>query len=157
LPEHTTLPDDVRQDPIWFRSGGTQRGRDGCRVPLPWEAGRPGFGFGPTGRTWLPQPASWATLTAQAQAGDLDSTLELDRRALRLRREHPALGDGQMRWIDSPDRTLAFARDPGFVCLVNLSARPVPVPVGANTLLASSPLADHGRSLPPDTTVWLAR
>ena len=48
LPEHTTLPDDVRQDPTWVRSGHTNRGRDGCRVPVPWTAadGRgPSYGF----------------------------------------------------------------------------------------------------------------
>ena len=48
LPEHTTMPDEVRQDPTWFRSGHAERGRDGCRVPIPWEADAPSYGFGPT-------------------------------------------------------------------------------------------------------------
>jgi alpha-glucosidase len=160
LPEVEDLPDEVLQDPRVRQTGGRSRGRDGCRVPLPWSGDAPPFGFSPDGAStppWLPQPASWAVLTVQAQTGDPHSTLELYRRALRLRREHPALGDGRMRWIDSPHRTLAFARDPGFACLVNLSTQPVPLPVAATPLLTSASLADGGRSLPPDTAVWLAR
>ncbi len=49
------LPDDALQDPVWERSGRTERGRDGCRVPIPWEGGPPGFGF-TTGTPWLPMP-----------------------------------------------------------------------------------------------------
>src|SRR5690606_16533087 len=60
LPEHTTLDDDERQDPAWWRSDFTERGRDGCRVPLPWVSDAPGLGFSPTGKTWLSQPASYA-------------------------------------------------------------------------------------------------
>ena len=40
LPEATELPDEVRQDPTWEKSGHTSRGRDGCRVPMPWEGRR---------------------------------------------------------------------------------------------------------------------
>ena len=71
LTEVTDLPDAVRQDPTFFRTGGAERGRDGCRVPLPWSGVEPPFGFGPPGsRPWLPQPAEWAGLTAERQASD---------------------------------------------------------------------------------------
>ena len=30
------LPDEALQDPVWERSGHARRGRDGCRVPMPW-------------------------------------------------------------------------------------------------------------------------
>jgi alpha-glucosidase len=67
LPEHTTLDDALRQDPAWNRSGHTRRGRDGCRVPLPWAPLAPGFGFSPTGRSWLPQPPDWGSYAVDAQ------------------------------------------------------------------------------------------
>lgn len=54
LPEHTSVPDEVRQDPIWEGTKHQKVGRDGCRIPLPWVADAPGLGFGPSGRTWLP-------------------------------------------------------------------------------------------------------
>jgi alpha-glucosidase len=81
--------------------------------------------------------------------------LELYRSALAIRRVHPALGDGSMGWLDGPSGVLAFERDPGFVCLVNLTRDPVPAPSGA-LLLTSADLTDDGQ-VPPDTTVWFER
>ena len=150
------LPEAALQDPTWMRSGYTDRGRDGCRVPLPWSGAASPFGFGPDGSTpWLPQPADFAAVTVAAEAADPGSVLTLYRAALAIRREHPALGAGELRWLPSEPGVLAFGRDPGFACLVNLSAEPVELPAGAEVLLASTPLAD--RSVAPDTAVWLAR
>jgi alpha-glucosidase len=161
LPEVEDLPEDVLQDLGWRLSDHAERGRDGCRVPIPWSGSGPPFGFSPPDARlspWLPQPASWRALTVEAQSGDARSTLELYRSALALRRTHPALGDGELRWLQAPvpSGALAFARDPGFVCLVNLSATdPVRVPRRTELLLASGPLtADH--RVPGDTAVWLS-
>ena len=156
LLEVEDLPDEVRQDPIWERSGHTDPGRDGCRVPLPWSGQHPPFGFSPDDATappWLPQPAGWNALTAEAQTGDPASMLELYRTALRLRRAHPALGDGALTWLDAPPGVLAFRRDPGFVCVVNLSATPYPLPDHSSVLLASAPVEDG--VLATDHAVWL--
>jgi alpha-glucosidase len=158
LPEVEDLPDEVLQDPTWIRSEHTRRGRDGCRVPVPWRGTSPPFGFSPEGTTaapWLPQPADWAALTVEAEDGDADSMLTLYRTALRLRRELPALGDGTLRWLDAPEGALAFARDPGFACVVNVSAEPVGLPEGSRLLLSSGPLTGDG-AVGPDTAVWLA-
>ncbi len=81
LPEATELPDEVRQDPTWEKSGGADRGRDGCRVPIPWVADAPSYGFGPTEKSWLPQPASYGELAVDRQTGVAGSTLELYRDA----------------------------------------------------------------------------
>src|SRR5689334_20822326 len=93
LPEHTTLPDEVRQDPTWRRSSFTARGRDGCRVPVPWRSDAPAYGFSPNGASWLPQPGTYGELAPDRQRGVEGSTLELYRAALRLRRER-GLGRG---------------------------------------------------------------
>jgi len=155
LEEVEDLPEDVLQDPTWVRSGRTIRGRDGCRVPLPWSGGEPPFGFGPDGsRPWLPQPSHWRGLTAEAEAGDPDSMLNLYRYALRTRRAHPALGDGEMSWVDGvPPDVLVFGRDPGLLCVVNLSDSPFPLPEHQKVLLSSEPL-QNGK-LPRDTAAWL--
>ena len=39
------LPDEVLQDPVWERSGRTERGRDACRIPVPWSGSEPSYGF----------------------------------------------------------------------------------------------------------------
>ena len=159
LPEVEDLPESVLQDPGWELSGHTNRGRDGCRVPIPWSGEQPPFGFSPDSASappWLPQPASWRTLTVAAQLGDSGSTLELYRAALRIRRAHPALGDGTLRWLDAPEGALVFAREPGFTCVVNVSAGPVAAPAGARLLLASGHLDRRGRA-PEDTAAWFER
>ncbi|MGW0948170.1 glycoside hydrolase family 13 protein [Streptomyces sp. NPDC002623] len=156
LPEAEDLPAEVLQDPIWERSGHTDSGRDGCRVPIPWSGQHPPFGFSPddaTATPWLPQPSDWTGFTVEAQTGDPASMLELYRTALRLRRAHPALGDGTMTWLDAPPGVLAFRRDPGFVCVVNLSAAPYPLPDGSSVLLGSADVEDG--SLATDHAVWL--
>ncbi len=96
LPEVTDLPDEVLQDPTFRRSEGAERGRDGCRVPLPWSGEAPAYGFGPGEASWLPQPPGWAELTREREAGDPDSMLSLYRTAIALRRAHPALGAGAL-------------------------------------------------------------
>ncbi len=154
LPEVEDLPEEVLQDPTWIRSGRTRRGRDGCRVPIPWSGEKPPFGFSATAAPWLPQPEWFADFTAESQEADPGSMLHLYRAALALRREQPALGDGPLTWLDAPEGALAFAREPGFSLLLNVSAEPVELPAG-EVLLASGPLAD-GR-LPAETAVWIAR
>ncbi|HWS59218.1 MAG TPA: glycoside hydrolase family 13 protein [Actinotalea sp.] len=159
LPEHTTLDDDERQDPVWPRSGNTQRGRDGCRVPLPWSATEPAYGFSPAGRSWLSQPESFARYALDVQQGTPGSTFELYRAALRLRREFH-LGSGSLAWVDGlpsdADGALAFFNREVLV-LTNTGPSPLRLPADVDVLLASQrlPLADDGAWLiPPDTTVW---
>ncbi|MFC0113076.1 glycoside hydrolase family 13 protein [Kibdelosporangium aridum] len=146
------IPDELRQDPVFERTKHADPGRDGCRVPIPWGDKKPPFSFG-TGGSWLPQPQEWAAYTAEAQAADPDSMLSLYRKALRIRRDEPALGDGEMSWVMSLADVIAFTRDPGFTCMVNLSSEPVPLPRHESIILASGPL--RGDQLPADTAVWL--
>ena len=82
LPEVDVCPTRCWQDPIWERSGHTRRGRDGCRVPLPWSGdARRRTGSGPVaGATWLPQPADLGA--ADGRGPDRPATL--DARALPL-------------------------------------------------------------------------
>ncbi|HJP79804.1 MAG TPA: glycoside hydrolase family 13 protein [Pseudonocardiaceae bacterium] len=156
LEEVEDLPDDARQDPIFSRSGHTDKGRDGCRVPMPWSGSAPPFGFSPDSATappWLPQPAHWATRTAAALEADEDSMLSLYRKALHLRRGEPALLGAEFGWFPGPDGALAFRRGTDFVCVINLGTEPVVLPAGAEVLLSSGDLVD-GR-LAADTGAWL--
>ncbi|HCT77401.1 MAG TPA: alpha-glucosidase [Micromonosporaceae bacterium] len=147
------IPPELRQDPMWHRSGDTDPGRDGCRVPIPWSGDTSPFGFSPTDageKPWLPQPSSWKAFTVEAQSGDPHSMLELYRSALRLRR---SFRDEQFAWLSSDPEVLAFSRG-HHVCVVNLSKEEIALPPHESLLLASSPLA--GRSLQPDTAAWLS-
>ncbi|MGW2221879.1 alpha-amylase family glycosyl hydrolase, partial [Nonomuraea sp. NPDC001684] len=155
LPEVTDLPAEARQDPVFFQSEGKLPGRDGCRVPLPWSAESPSYGFSPPGvRPWLPQPAAFAELTAEKQEGDADSTLEFYRRALACRREVAGAIPYTLEWLDSPEGALFFSRGP-LICAINCGMEPVRLPAHDAVLLSSGPV--QAGTLPPDTAVWLRR
>ncbi len=167
LPEVVDLPDEARQDPTWFRTNHEKYGRDGCRVPIPWEADAPAYGFNGTGRSWLPQPAQWARLARDMEATDPDSTLNLYRTLLRLRREH-ALGAASLAWLPGfGDDVLAF-RVGQVTVVANLGDAPVALPAGT-VLVSSGPVPaaagpgallpgeapSSAGLLPPDTAAWL--
>ncbi len=155
LPEHTSLEDQLRQDPTYQRTQGEELGRDGCRIPLPWAADGPSMGFSPTGASWLPQPPEFAALALDRQRGVAGSTYELYRTALRLRREH-RLGVGGLTWLAGyPEEVVAFT-DGDVLVVANLGAVPVPAPAGARVLLASTDMPDE-TTVPPDSTVWFVR
>ncbi|MFI1659872.1 glycoside hydrolase family 13 protein [Streptomyces sp. NPDC020472] len=162
LPEVTDLPDAARQDPIWHHSAGAVRGRDGCRVPLPWYGDAPPFGFGPPDSTspWLPQPAAWGDLAVAAQSIDPGSTLNLYRAALQLRRNYRGAREGRLTWRSSTDDAasglLFFTRSDGLACAVNMGSAPHSVVTPGRRLLANGAVTeDADRTvLPPDTAVW---
>jgi len=151
LPEVIHLPDSSREDPTWFRTNGERYGRDGCRVPIPWEGASPSYGFGPSPKSWLPQPAEWATLARDAQAGVEGSTLELYTDALALRREND-LGLGSVEWLSSPSDDVLVFRNRNVIVVANTGEQSIELPDG-EVLLASATLT--GRTLPGDTTAWL--
>ena len=152
LQEVADLPAAALQDPIWLRTGNTLKGRDGCRVPLPWVADGDSYGFG-SGAGWLPQPAGFAPLAVAAQLDDPGSTLSLYRRALALR--HELQTDETLDWVPTGAAdVLHFARPGGWECVTNFGTEPVALPAG-DVRVASGRL--DGDRLPGETTVWLTR
>ncbi len=152
LPEVWDLPEDVLDDPTWERSGHTEKGRDGCRVPIPWEINGPSFGFG-SGAPWMPQPASFAALSAAAQAEDPASTLSLYRRATALRREHLAHVEA-FELVDLGAGVLAYERGANMLVVANMSTEAISLPEGT-VLISSDP--SQGQLIQPDSSVWIAR
>ncbi|MCY0904095.1 glycoside hydrolase family 13 protein [Arthrobacter sp. H14-L1] len=177
LPEHTTLAAHDRQDPSFFRTNGAERGRDGCRVPLPWRADAPGYGFGGPGYSfpadgvtdpandaaannavqapWLPQSEAFAEYAVDRQEGLPGSTLEFYRRALALRARLDA-GHGLLVWspLNRPSEGILAYRNRSLLVLANVSDEPIPLPEGYTVELASAAAADGG-VLAPNSSVWL--
>ncbi|WP_028269639.1 glycoside hydrolase family 13 protein [Arthrobacter sp. UNC362MFTsu5.1] len=150
LQEVAEIPDSERQDPSFFRNKGVEIGRDGCRVPLPWATEGMSFGFG-EGRSHLPQPAWFGRYAVDAQDGVAGSTLELYRKALKLRRELQTAEE--LEWVETGNpKVLQFTRHGGWQSVTNFGAEPVELPAG-EVLLSSAPL--DGKLLPGNTTVWL--
>lgn len=162
LPEHTTVPAEARQDPTFFRTNGVERGRDGCRVPLPWKSDEPGFGFaeayaaaglasagtpaaGAPAEPWLPQPDSFRELAADKQEGVAGSTLELYRSALSLRGSH-GLGSGTFCWADmhDPEQGVLAFQNRDILVVANMGSEATPVPDGYRVVLSSATETEAG-------------
>jgi alpha-glucosidase len=155
LPYVTDIPDALLQDPIFHRSGGALRGRDGSRVPMPWSGARPPYGFSPAGSapTWLPQPDDWAGLTVEAAEQSSGSMLNLVRRALQLRRDLAPSATDRLTWLPSDPDVLDFVRGGALRCVVNLSPRPVALDGDWDLVLHSAP--ETQLALPSDSAAWL--
>jgi alpha-glucosidase len=153
LPEHTTIAPEFRQDPTFFRTEGKRVGRDGCRVPLPWEAGvGAANGFNQSGKAWIPQPELYAEYSRDQQDGVEGSTLEMYKHALHLRKEL-GLGHGSFDWVPeyTNETTLGYLNQ-GVLVIHNFGRESIALPAG--NLIASS---HNGASvgIEPDQTVWL--
>ena len=155
LEEVLDIPAELRLDPVYRMTGGRRLGRDGCRVPLPWSGTEPPYGFGPSGRPWLPQPATWASVTVAAEDADPGSTLSFYRRALRIRRAMVASADAAIEWIDAEDGVLAFRRGHDVIVVVNVTDEPatLPEPVAGDAPVISSATSAPGL-IAANTTAW---
>ena len=151
LHEVVELPDDVRQDPAFHRTRGSQKGRDGCRVPMPWTPDGTSFGFG-DGPAHLPQPEWFGPSSVEAQERTHASTLQLYRRAIGLR--HRLQGSLDLTWVDATPDVVHFERPGGWQSITNLGQQSVTLPAG-DVVLSSDPIIE--RQLPPDTSAWITR
>jgi alpha-glucosidase len=155
LPEHTTLEGKYREDPTYFRTEGKRVGRDGCRVPIPWEAnGSDSYGFNQSGKSWLPQPSSYKRYARDTQEGVAGSTLELYKRLIKERKQF-AMGSGEFRWAPeyTEDGTLAYINN-GILVLSNFGPDPVNLPSGELIVTTQHDLTIEG-VLEHDQTAWI--
>jgi alpha-glucosidase len=159
LPDGEIAP-EFRQDPAFIRSGGKDLGRDGARVPLPWEADEKNFGFS-TGTSWLPQDPSYKNYSVDLEEINKSSFLNLYKTSLALRKKHLGLGgDSEVEWPDSPKGVVYFKRSGGFILLANTTAESLEVNIklAATIILQSAEGASIAGSIvkiPADTTLWL--
>jgi len=155
------IPDDARQDPIYFRTHGEQKGRDGARVPLPWSGDKAPFGF-TNGQPWLPLQDSWKELTIEKQDSDPKSSLNMYRSALNLRTSH-LIASGEIKWLETPNHgsrsTSLLAYERGKISIyMNLGLEPVEVDITGKVLIVSAGIPDSrdGKiTIPALSTIWL--
>ncbi len=130
-------------DPAGIRFWPEYKGRDGCRTPMPWNDGTSPGGF-TDGLPWLPLKPPHLALNALQQAHDPDSTLNFYRELLTWRKSNPALIDGDIHFIDTPEPVLAYMRrgkKDAFLCIFNLSKEPLKIVVDHVRAFDMSPLS----------------
>ncbi|MEO5806679.1 alpha-glucosidase family protein [Devosia sp.] len=123
LPETDLLFEELT-DPRGIRFWPEDKGRDGCRTPIPWDEGAAPNGF-TTGRPWLPVKPPQSALNVASQNADANSTLAFYRTILAWRKDHSVLLDGDIEFIKTAEPVLAFRRtgaNRDMLCVFNLSA-----------------------------------
>jgi alpha-glucosidase len=158
--EQSYVPPELRQDPMWFNSGKTVEGRDGCRTPMPWTT-EPGHGF-TSGDPWLPFGQDATSRSVEAQQRDEGSMLAFYRTLIGLRRDLREELGREVTWLEAEPQVLGYTRPWGqgaFGCLLNTGPElQTHVPRRAEILLASAPGArveDGVLTLPAESAVWL--
>ena len=157
LPQSEIAFEDL-QDPFGKAHWPLEKGRDGCRTPMPWMANAPVAGFS-TGKPWLPADAAHAALAVDEQEADAASTLHLTRRVLALRRAHPALRLGRFDTLFADDAVLVMQRvleGETVLAAFNFGNEPTvhelaaaPVPLGPPLALGGATLTGAHLHLPP--------
>lgn len=156
------VPDEAKQDPIFHATRGARVGRDGCRVPMPW-TDTPDVGFSHAehpAEPWLPVPEDWGRYAVAGQDQSASSMLALYKRALSLRKEHPALGGGRAEvdvWGDLL-RIRTVHEDQTVSCWVNMGEQTALIPIYGEPLLASDArVVPTGGTvvLPADAAIWV--
>lgn len=156
LQEVVDIPSSERQDPTFWRTNGSEIGRDGCRVPIPWEKSSKNFGFGPSAKPHLPMPDWMGDYAVDNLSGKSGSTLELYRKALKLRRELQTTE--KLEWVGEDGGgkdVLHFKRDGGWEVILNFEGEGIELPEGVEVLVSSEEL--EGRIVPKNSTVWFRR
>ncbi len=131
----TELVFEELTDPAGINFWPEERGRDGCRTPMVWEAAAPNAGFSAANRTWLPVKPAQAAVAVDRQGEG--SVMDLYREMLALRKARSDLMTGATQFFDLPEPLLGFRRGGGTICVFNLSPATVEVPVTGGTPLLS--------------------
>ena len=154
------IPDEARQDPSFIRSKGADKGRDGARVPLPWESTKKNFGF-TEGTPWLPMHESLKNFSMDIEESDQGSFLNLYRTSLALRKRHAGLGgEAPVQWQDAPEGVLYFKRDAGFALLANTTDSAIEFNIHSAAMIlhqsqTGATISGTVISIPANTTLWL--
>ncbi len=173
----TTTPtrrEDVK-DPIGITGWPKEKGRDGERTPMQWDAGKDA-GFSTADKTWLPVAPDYKTVNVAVEQKEPNSLLNWNERLIALRRTNHAMHDGGLTMIDATDPdVLSYLRavapgEPAVVVAMNFTASPKTVSLdlsatgakgtAVKTLLTDSPSLMSTSTLtnvtlPPFAT-WIA-
>ncbi|MFM7874525.1 MAG: alpha-amylase family glycosyl hydrolase, partial [Actinomycetota bacterium] len=160
--EDGNLEDKDRQDPVFFRTKGVDKGRDGARIPIPWSSQLPNYGF-TTRKPWLPIPSTWQEHCVEAQV-DEDSHLTLYRKSLHMRKllSRQIAPSTEITWIDTPKGVLAFSRGDDFFLYANTTGQSFELKLESESQIilsssAQAQLKSDTLTLPAESTVWLGK
>jgi alpha-glucosidase len=127
LPE-ADVPFEDLQDPFGINFWPEFKGRDGCRTPMPWK-NTDTLGFSQA-KPWLPYCSMHRVSAVSEQVEQEESVLNFVKKLIIWRKSHPALVNGNIKWLPSDENLLLFQRSTGsetLIVSINLTEHPLPV------------------------------
>ena len=130
------IPFEQLQDPRGIAFWPEDKGRDGCRTPMPWDYDQPAAGFsaGKAVKPWLPIPAQHVRHAVSSLETKPESALHFVRAFLQWRRQDPSLVAGEIQFLTGTDEVLALVRSPRsgevgatWLCIFNFASHEVRV------------------------------
>jgi len=109
MQEYEITKDELR-DPQGIRFWPDIKGRDGCRLPFPWDSKLTNQGFNSGTKPWLPAANKLSLDQAKADSG---STFHVLQEMLQIRKKFPALQNGSYRKILLDGDCFVFERKTG--------------------------------------------
>ncbi len=168
-----TRVEDVK-DPIGVTGWPKEKGRDGERTPMQWDAG-PQAGFSTNPKTWLPVADDYKTVNVKAEESNPASLLHWYKQLIALRRDNPAMHNGAETMLNTDDASvLSYVRgatngSPAVIVAINCTGEPRTITLNAaaagvngstvKTLLASDPALQSASTLTvtlPPFANWVA-
>src|SRR5262249_38249917 len=128
--------EDVR-DPIGRQYWPVDKGRDGERTPMQWDAGG---GFS-SGKPWLPMGSDALLRNVKRESAEPTSVLSFYQRLAHLRRSNAALGDGAYASVGEDPNVFAYRRGRNVMVALNFSGEPQSITLpgaGGGVVLLSS-------------------
>jgi alpha-glucosidase len=121
-----TRKEDVK-DPVGVTGWPKDKGRDGERTPMQWDAST-NAGFS-RGTPWLPVPPTYTTVNVKAQESDPNSLLAWYRSLIQLKKTNPVMASGANVVLDNENpKVLSWMRQaqgsPSVVISANFTADP---------------------------------
>ena len=107
----TTTPtrkEDVK-DPIGMIGWPKEKGRDGERTPMQWDASH-NAGFSTADGTWLPVAPNYKTVNVQVEEAAPDSMLNWYKKLIQMRATNPALAKGPDHARPTNPNVLSYLR-----------------------------------------------
>jgi len=130
------IPFEQLQDPRGIAFWPEDKGRDGCRTPMPWNHEQPvsGFSGGKPATPWLPVPVQHTVQAVSLVEERPTAALHFVKAFLAWRRTQSALVRGDIEFLQGSDAVLALVRRPAvgetgqsWLCVFNFSDREVRV------------------------------
>jgi len=146
MEEYQDISNEEVQDPWAIRTNFRVPTRDGCRTPMLWNADK-NAGFSEV-KPWLPISKNYKSINVETQKSDPNSTLNFYKELIKLRKENPALNNGELEILSQKeDDLIMFNRKSDgqeYQIILNFTDQDIELEINPDdVILSNSPITNN--------------